>query len=256
MDWTTSDWSLVISIVALGSSILFSFLAYQLSQRSHNLSLEKYKQEQEEKSKRNLNISVSHSSKSEFVPNDHLKWLGIWLILSNRGEEQPLLGDVIVHLTFKQRKAEGLLLFLLKRILKIKDEAHINFPLYSGGWQVNNKGFIYSSRISENFYLINWDTKKPIFFGPQKEYRMPAPGQKEIWYLFGDFPEDEALRWMEQGYELEKTSISFFTDQGKIEVEENMVTYVLSEDLMKENSSYTFDFKPNRNSLFRFRQFD
>lgn len=251
IDWAAVNWSFVISIIALVSSILFSFLSYQLSRRNQIMTLEKYKQEQEEKSKRKLKIAVSHSSKYE----NPLKWVGLWLIVSNQGYEQPLLDGLAITLTFKRiNRGEGLLLSFLQLLFKITNDVEFTFGLYSDvGSSGGVNGFRYSSRITQNFYLINWDTKKPIYFGPQNEYRMPAPGEKERWYLFGKLPEDETNKWAEQGYYLKEVALSFITDQGEFEINERITATLIDEELLKERTNYTFEFKPITMSSFRRR---
>jgi hypothetical protein len=250
IDWTSVEGlALIVSIAAFVSSFLFSFLSYQLSRRSQKLDLEKYKQEQEEKARRTLRIKVSHSSKYE----NPLKWVGLWLIISNQGFEQPLLGEVPITLTFGNTKSEtrGCLLSLIRMLLKITDDIDLTFGLYSG---VSSAGgvndFRYSDRITMNFYLINWDTKKPIFFAPQNEYRMPVPGEKENWYLFAKLPEDETQKWKDLGYYLKKVELSFVTDQGEFEVSERITANLIDDNLLHERTKYTFEFEPNHMSSF------
>ncbi|MFZ5904107.1 MAG: hypothetical protein ACOYZ8_11225 [Chloroflexota bacterium] len=252
LNWSNEDWALLVSVLAFVSSVLFSFLSYQLSRRNQNLALEKFKHEEEEKSKRKLQISVSHSSKY----GNPLKWVGLWMIVSNQGFEQPLLGELAITLTFGRggHEAEGCLVSLIRVLFRITDDVEFTFGLYSGvasSGSVND--FHYSDRVTMNFYLINWDTKKPIYFAPQKEYRMPAPGEKERWYLFGNLPEDETQRWMEQRYHLKKVALTFITDQGEFEISENITATLVDRKLLMERTGYEFEFEPSHVSSFRRR---
>lgn len=188
--WTTEQWALFISIIALISTLILNIVTYRVSQNALKLELRKYEEERAEKSKQKLEITVWQSSKYESNPYVPLKWLGLWLIINNRGTGQPLLAQVNVVLHFIEQKWINEI--TPKRLFDVfftkPQRATIGFPLYSSYKFIDShfdsakgrtKTFNSSDQLPLNFYLIDWDEKKPIYFAPQEEFRMPEPGTKK-----------------------------------------------------------------------------
>jgi hypothetical protein len=256
IDWSSVDWSLVIAIVALISTIILNLRTQQISKKSLELGLKKYKDEQEDKAKQKLEITVQHSSKFD----EPLKWVGLWLIVNNRGKDQPLLVGVDVTLFFK-KKWEKVEKPILKSILEsffVKpSEATISFPLYSSFKKVGmhlygendmREGFDCSNMLPLNFYLLDWESKSPIYFSPRNEFQMPSPGQKKRWYLFGNIPGVDGQGFMKRNFVLDKVEVTFVTDHEIIEIEEYMSTHLLDTRLLEKYSSYSFDFEEEESS--------
>jgi hypothetical protein len=252
IDWKSVNWSLMISILALISTIIFNIFSHRNSQKTLNVELQRYKDEQEEKAKRQLEIKIWNSSKNWVSSNMPLKWFGLWLIVTNRGIDQPLLArtDVILHFKENRPSTQFSLISIFEYLLNKPSEVTVSFPLYNGGvpfelGQVGKKAiqedFHFSTQFPLGFYLLDWDNKKPIYYSPQNEYRMPLPGNKQRWYLFGNIPDEDGEKLMSSDFELEKVGLIFITDQGRIELEEQM-TRALGDELVAEYSKYTFDY--------------
>lgn len=258
-NWTTEDWALFVSILALVSTIIFNIVSHRNSQNALKLELQKYEEEREEKAKRKLEITISHSNKYE---RPHLKWLGLWLIVNNRGVDQSLLAEVDVTLYFKEKRKiveKNSLKSLYGSYFSKPSQVKVGFKLYSDWMYVDMNllssqavrgGFECSNLLPLNFYLLDWDDKKPIYLSPRNEYRMPEPGQKQRWYLFGNIPDKDGEGIKQRNYELHKVRLTFVTDQGIIDVEEHMWTYLLSAETVREYSSFTFEFEKAPLSFF------
>ncbi len=236
VDMKSMDWSLVISILALSISLCMAVL-YQTElsflKKQLRLDQSRYDEEQQEKKRKALQISIQRLEKYEDIQARRLKWVGIWLIVSNRSGEDVLLKNVNSTLYFSRvfHPQEGFFRMLSKALKDKLDKGFVSFSRYEG-WV--RSSIDCDTDLSEYFYLVDWETKQHIKYAPRNPYRLPAAAEKKIWYLFGLIPEKEGKEWMEKDYSLSGVRLAFYTDQGERIVTEDKIASRLSEDSLEE----------------------
>ncbi|MFZ5904108.1 MAG: hypothetical protein ACOYZ8_11230 [Chloroflexota bacterium] len=259
-DWKSVDWALVISILALIVSFYTANLYRKeifILKKQLQVEQNRFEQELKEKSKRVLDISISQIKVYGGGNEQPLKKMGTWLLITNRSSEQVLLSRVAVKLRFRKeymRRDENFLKFTYGFLLAKLQNLSISFLMYHHHLK-RSYSFMpsidNSLEIPLNFYLLDWESKKPIYFSPEQKYRFPEPGKKEIWFLLGNFTKDDAEQWFQANLCLEEIALRFETDQGMIVVEKEIDAYLsIDSDEMDNWSNFTFDFEIVPTTIF------
>lgn len=245
----TTNETLTLVIASLALIVSLTQLIYY--GKEIKIIKKQYEEERAEKEKNILTITAQHSNQYGGISDDPLKWLGIWLKVNNRSDEQPLLSEVDVELHFtdnykKRKEAKFILFDLIKFAFEKPRKIVYSFSMYKSGQSYSGdfseipiSGGLYD--FPRDFYLIDLETKAPILFAAQKEFRMQGPNIKKQWLFFGIIPDGVGNLFLKAGFSLEKVQLTFYTDQGEITILKKMYTYLLSRKLLDEYLSYKFD---------------
>lgn len=148
------------------------------------------------------------------------------LIITNRSDEPVFLNELIVDLGFRQQHLPAKQ-FLRELLWPSKRQVFVvHFSLYELGLGFGLVGSPivpmpcimpdWDDTIHQSTYLVNWETRQPIRFSRRHWHRGPAPGEKEIWMLFGKMPSQLGKHLSQHGLYLATAKCHFYTDQGVI----------------------------------------
>ena len=261
IDKKAFDLSFFISVSALIVSLRMFFLyRKEISLIQKQLSLEQERQEQDllEKKKRTLTFSIARTEVYGGSDEYPLRKMGVWLLVNNRGIDQILLSRVAVFLDFKKqywgtvsRDFFSILKSLFREILSKFQEFSLSFWMYHSSITASYskvRDIDYSFETYKGFYLINWETKRPIYFRPEQGYRLPDPGKKEVWFLLAIFPEEDAKVLYDENLYLQNIKLRFETDEGMKFAEKEIIGFLKPEDVFgneeeSEWSDYIFEYE-------------
>lgn len=256
---TTDQVALLIAIFALALQLV-TLLIYRteinIYKSQLNILQKQYRDSLDSIRRRKMEIVVMEAKKHEHVDQKQddrpLKWIGIWLQVNNRSDEQIFFKTLHVELHFKpvrhlEDKVDNWLLkpiaWYARKFQPIR--SYVSFDLY--GPNTTHRALPSPSifQYPDHFYLIDWETKQPVYFAPQKEYRGPLPGQKQQLYLFGDLPEEMTKIYSKEGYYLDSARLIFVTDINEIEVFARFgrIHEIISSDDLVELVNHKFQFE-------------
>ena len=217
-------------IIIAALSLVISLLSYINSRKATNLSLEQFRQQEREKELQKFDITLFNTAGVEhfFYSREPTPLWAVKLSLNNKSDEQVIFADIEITLSFRG-KYEASWHRNLHQILgpanDPRSQFSFTFSVLSTGWCRVEESAMFdylplSSELKEGLqdvYIMNWETKQPIEFTDfSKSIRGPLPGQKDIWLVFGTFPNWFGKKIEKKNISLINVQLDFFTDHGEI----------------------------------------
>lgn len=174
--------------------------------------------------KEQLEVQVRYAFKQDRwnLKEPMQKW-GIIFVITNNGPSEILFEKLKVTFVFKERPEDFWsdvedLLDKRRYSLQISIFPHLPPGSYSSTKPYLRDFVIGSEKNYFEVKIFNWETMDPINISPLQHYRGPAPGKKEMWLLYGLFPEPMAERMAKHKIYLHAIDTAFYTDKAKISV--------------------------------------
>lgn len=235
-----------IALLISALSLLISLGSYFLYRKEIGLTRQQMDEARKEREKQSLRASIYRVRKQEHIPEHPLQWLGAWVSVENKSADTLFLQDVRVAIGFRKLLAHarfnGVISYLSEMLAPSVNG--IDFTLYTA--TIGIYGLPPLTRdLYENFYMIDWETRQPVYTDPLHEYRLRPQGERKIFYVFGIIPEEVSKKLADGGFYLYDIQLTLVFDQKEITLKENFFRGQWANDLPLDNefTRYTFPFE-------------